>query len=263
MSAEQPAPLALLAFAPHPDDAELFCGGLLALSASRGYRVGVVDLTAGERATRGDVATRAAEAAAASAVLGLAHRECLGLPDGGLAPFTGAAAELDDPSSPVMRVVGALRRLRPAVVLLPPRVERHPDHENAGALLRRALFLAGLAKIRDLHDLPPHTPKQALIYPMRVELPVSFVVDISAVADVKRAAIAAHASQVAASPHGPLIGSPLALQALEARDRYHGAMIGVAHGEPYVSESALAVDDPVAFFGGDARRPHLFPRRLP
>lgn len=50
-------PLDLLAIAPHPDDAELFAGGLLALSAQRGHRVGIVDLSRGERATRGDPET--------------------------------------------------------------------------------------------------------------------------------------------------------------------------------------------------------------
>ena len=41
-------PLDLLAIMAHPDDAELLCGGTLIKSASRGKRVGVVDLTAGE-----------------------------------------------------------------------------------------------------------------------------------------------------------------------------------------------------------------------
>ncbi len=255
--------LDLLAFAPHPDDAELFAGGLIAISARRGHRVGIIDLTRGERATRGDPDTRALEAQEAARILGLCHRENLGLPDAALAATTGALGELDDVDSPILRVVNVIRRLRPTVVIAPPRIERHPDHEHAGALVRRALFLAGLVKVVDVDALPPFTPRQTLVMPMRVELPVSFVVDITDAIEVKREAILAHRSQVG-SPEadGPLIGSALALAAIEARDRYHGVMIGAAAGEPYFIESAFAIPDPVAFFRDLATGPaHLFPRR--
>ena len=48
MSLDNPvSKLDVLALAPHPDDAELFCGGLLARLAAAGYRVGVLDLTQG------------------------------------------------------------------------------------------------------------------------------------------------------------------------------------------------------------------------
>jgi LmbE family N-acetylglucosaminyl deacetylase len=53
----------LLAITAHRDDAELTCGGTLARAARAGHRVGILDLTQGESGTRGDAATRAAEAA--------------------------------------------------------------------------------------------------------------------------------------------------------------------------------------------------------
>ncbi|SVD60348.1 uncharacterized protein METZ01_LOCUS413202, partial [marine metagenome] len=37
----------------HPDDAELQCGGTLALAVARGSRAAVVDFSRGELATRG------------------------------------------------------------------------------------------------------------------------------------------------------------------------------------------------------------------
>ncbi len=40
--------LNVLAFGPHPDDVELFCGGLMIRMADLGYRTGVVDLTRGD-----------------------------------------------------------------------------------------------------------------------------------------------------------------------------------------------------------------------
>jgi LmbE family N-acetylglucosaminyl deacetylase len=76
----------VLAVAAHPDDAELGCGATLARLAAAGKLVGVLDLTAGEGATRGSVEARRAEAAAAARALGVAWRTCLGLPDGGSRP---------------------------------------------------------------------------------------------------------------------------------------------------------------------------------
>jgi len=89
--------LQLLAFAAHPDDAELFCGGLLALSAERGHRTGIVDLTRGELATRGTPELRAEEAAEAARLLGLAVRENLDLADGGLDAAPAGLLAVADP----------------------------------------------------------------------------------------------------------------------------------------------------------------------
>src|SRR5688572_5602567 len=102
----------------HPDDAELVMGGVLVREADRGRRIALVDLTRGEAGSRGTPETRAREAAEATRLLGIAHRECLGLPD---ARLTTGQAERD-------AVVGVLRRLRPRVVITMHWEQRHPDH---------------------------------------------------------------------------------------------------------------------------------------
>src|SRR2546422_6865509 len=66
--------LDLLAIAAHPDDAELTCGGTLAKMAKHGYKVGILDLTAGEMGTRGTRETRAKEAEKAAKILGVKWR---------------------------------------------------------------------------------------------------------------------------------------------------------------------------------------------
>jgi LmbE family N-acetylglucosaminyl deacetylase len=48
-----PAPVDILAVSPHPDDAEIGCGGLLLLSARQGLGTAIVDLSEGEKSTRG------------------------------------------------------------------------------------------------------------------------------------------------------------------------------------------------------------------
>lgn len=52
-------PLDLLAIMAHPDDAELLCGGALALAAANGDRVGILDLTRGEAGSSGSPELRA------------------------------------------------------------------------------------------------------------------------------------------------------------------------------------------------------------
>ncbi len=240
--------LALLAFGAHPDDAELSCGGWLARAATS-ERVGIVDLTSGELASNGTPAVRAEEARAAARALGVELRECLGLPDGGLR---------GDDAEQVDAVVGALRRLRPELVVGPWLRARHPDHSAAGRLVERACFVAGLVKHRP--DLgAPWRPLRLVRYPQRHELRPDFVVDVTAVYEQKRAAIACHASQLGGTP--TMVNDPVGLGAFEARDRYWGASIGVAFGEPYALSGPVPLGDPVAHFRAHPHPPTLVPDR--
>lgn len=237
--------LDLLALGAHPDDVELSCGGWLALTAQRGQRVLILDLTRGELATNGTVAVRAAEAAAAAAVLGVG-RANLALPDGGLdARDAGQLAAL----------VAAIRAQRPRLLLAPWIEARHPDHAAAGQLAQRAAFFAGVAKHRP--DLgPAHRPERVVFYPERREVRPSFVVDVTATHAIKAQAVACHVSQFGAGA-ATLINQPLGVEAFSVRDRYWGATIGVAHGEPYLIEGPLPLADPIAHFAAHPAPPVL------
>src|SRR4051794_28783009 len=70
----------ILIIGPHPDDQELGMGGTIALLASQGHRVHLVDMTNGEPTPLGSPEVRAKEAAAAAKVLGV-ERTLLGLPN--------------------------------------------------------------------------------------------------------------------------------------------------------------------------------------
>jgi bacillithiol biosynthesis deacetylase BshB1 len=231
-----------LAFGAHPDDVELFCGGVMITLADLGYRTGVIDLTRGELSSQGDVDERAREADAAAQVLGLAVRENLGLPDGFIDPAPNAG------QLPV--VVDAIRRHRPELLLVPWIEERHPDHVAAAALLTRAAFFAGLLKFSTGSGASATTPRQTLYYEMRHRMTPSFIVDTSKAQERKARAIACHASQVTRRDPAAdtLISSPLALAAIEARDRYRGSEIGATHGEALRSLAALGLVDPIAHY---------------
>ena len=112
------ASMDVVAFGAHPDDVELSAGGTLAKLATQGKRCAIVDLTRGELGTRGSAELRDKEAAASASILGLAHRENLGLADGFF--------EITEDS--LRAVVFAIRRLRPAIVLANALEDRHPDH---------------------------------------------------------------------------------------------------------------------------------------
>jgi len=63
--------LDILAFAPHPDDAELGCGGSLIRAVDQGLRVAVADLTSGEMGSRGTSESRERERQHAAELMGL------------------------------------------------------------------------------------------------------------------------------------------------------------------------------------------------
>jgi bacillithiol biosynthesis deacetylase BshB1 len=232
----------IVAFCAHPDDAELVMGGTLAREAARGRRVAMVDLTRGESGSRGTPEIREREAREAARILGVAHRESLGLPD----------SALQVGPEPRDRVAEAVRRLQPRVVLLQHWEQRHPDHAAASRLVYDACFVAGLRNYRP--DLgTAHRPRK-LCYAMRTtettDLRATFVVDVTDYWETKMRAVAAYASQFEPGP-----GEPRTLpldrfqEAAELTGRRHGQRVGVRYGEAFVLREPMVVDDLLALSG--------------
>lgn len=231
----------VLAIAAHRDDVELTCGGTLAKAARAGRRVGIVDLTAGETGTRGDAATRAAEAEQAAKVLGVHVRLNAGLPD----------AHLHNDEASRATLIELIRRTQPRVVILPFSVGRHPDHRVAAELGRDACYLAGLAKYPAPGE--PHRPYKILHALAYREDPLkpTFVVDISATFDTKMAAIRCYASQFdRAKAAGEIFPTGQDLyELIRIQSAHYGSLIRCQYGEPYFTYETVAVDDVVALGG--------------
>lgn len=233
----------VLAFGPHPDDAEIGAGGTLLRAADAGRATAVVTLTRGELGSRGTRAERAAEFDAAAAALGLAHHAMLDLPDGRLAS--------DDRGREA--VVRVLRDLRPAVVLAPYWEDRHPDHPAASRIVQDAVFLSGLARFDT--GQAPHRPGEIVYYMAAWEFEPEFVVDVSAQYERKLAALRCYGSQLhnparAAGEPDTFISSNAYWDLLAARAAHYGRRIGAAHAEPFRIRGLVEVPDLVTAFGG-------------
>lgn len=227
----------LLAIAAHPDDVELTCGGTLLKMARRGYKTGILDLTAGEMGSRGTPETRAKEAAKAAKLLGASWRGTLGVPDSDVQPSRVHKLNL----------ARMIRELRPQTVILPYWEARHPDHYHASTLGYEGCFLAGLKQLP--LEGEPYRPFKILYSTSYATVRPTFVVDITKEFDQRRKAILAFASQFRPRKGAPKSKVYLAIDRLEDEmnqlARHYGQMIGVKYGEPFLTKELMQVDDVV------------------
>ena len=222
----------VMAIAAHPDDVEVSCGGLLIRMADLGYRTAVLDLTRGEMGSRGTAEIRAAEAEAASKIMGLCIRENANLPDGRLV--------LDERSRET--VAASIRRLRPEMVILPCAGQRHPDHNIAGEIGYAAIFAAGLKKFPIEGE--PHRPARILYATSFQQHAASFYVDISEQLERKLQAVQAYQSQFGDT--GSPAGSEKSVRTkIQNWARHYGSLCGVACVEAYWIKESMLIENPL------------------
>lgn len=229
--------------AAHPDDAELFGAGTFLKLRALGRTGILVDVTDGGAGTRGSATIRAREAAAAAKLMGL-PRTCLGLPDGRVRNTIEAQA----------RLVELIRRYRPKVVFTHHPLEEHPDHGGTAALVKEAVFRAGLKKFQREDETAvagePFRPGR-IFYAVHSALSVvpSFCVDVSAQWDAKLRVIRCYESQFHHAAAGRYAGktdlaTPAFLDAMEVRARFYGQRIRRRHAEAFWCEELAEVLDP-------------------
>jgi bacillithiol biosynthesis deacetylase BshB1 len=245
----------VLAIGAHPDDAELSYGATIARLTALGERVTIVDLTAGERASRGDRETREREAAEAARLLG-AGRVCAGLPDQGL-----VGEDLEQRRT----LVEIIREHRPRIILAPHPAEGHPDHRAASQLVELAaeearFWRSAAAGERHVVDQlffawPAAGADQSGGAGGGGEMGGGVIVDVGGFLPHKLDALRAHGSQFAAG-EGPetRLASSGFLDLVEARARVAGAAIGVKYGEGFLWRGALALTPWLAVWIGSGQR---------
>src|SRR5499425_3955638 len=229
--------LDVLAIAAHPDDVELTCGGTMLKMANKGYKTGILDLTAGEMGTRGTPETRAKEAALAAKILKVAWRGTLGVPD----------SDVQASRQHKMRLAQIIRDLRPRTVILPYWQARHPDHYHASLLGYEGCFLAGLKQLPLTGQ--PHRPFKILYATSFEGMPPTFIVDITKEYAQRRKAILTYASQFRPAASERKQRVYLAIDELDSKmdllARRNGDLIGVKYGEPFLQKELMQIDDVV------------------
>lgn len=218
-----------VSFHAHPDDEAIITGGTIARAADLGHRVVLVFATRGEHGEVADgvlspseslAERREDEARRAAEILGVARVEFLGYSDSGMADThtnhsSGSfwSADVDDAARKLERILH-----EESAELLTTYDERggygHPDHIQTHRVGLRAAQLAGTPRIyaatisrqhflsiaRDEYaelpaDAQPPNPDD---FDLGVdESIITTTIDVSSVLDRKRAAMAAHASQIA------------------------------------------------------------------
>lgn len=241
---KKPQTLDLLVMTVHPDDAELGSGGTIAKHVSMGKRVGIVDLTRGELGSRGSAEIRDQEAAAAAEILGLVIRENLQMKDGFFA----------NDEAHQLKVVQAIRKHRPEILITNALHDRHPDHGRAGNLVNDAVFLAGLRRIETLGE--DGRPQEAFRPRLLLQLiqdqyiKPDIVVDVSAHWETKVRSVQAYSSQFFSTDYQQsedepqtYISRPDFMDYIEGRAREYGKYINAQYGEGYTCRRLLGVDD--------------------
>lgn len=224
-----------MVIAAHPDDAETQMGGTLVKLSRLGQRILLVDLTDGEPTEFAQPGVRAEQAREAARILGV-DRMTLGLQDRYLADTLEARLSL----------ALLIRQHRPRWVYGTGEACVHPDHAAAVGLTRAAVFLARLGQWESvpggelLVDQPPWAIERLFFPHCKMEPPwndFAFAVDVSAVYDLKRQALAAYQSIF-------LEKGDRLLALYEAEDQYYGRMLGVAYAEIFRSATPLLLEDP-------------------
>lgn len=145
-------PKNLLIIQAHPDDAEAWCAGTLALLADKGWNITIATMTAGGMGSysmneRETVSVRQKEAAAAAGAIG-ADYYCFNRRDGYL--FDNEAIRIE--------VVTLIRRVKAGVVITHPPFDYHNDHRITHDIVDAATMVVTLPNIPSDEDSLPLTP---------------------------------------------------------------------------------------------------------
>lgn len=229
--------LDILAFGAHPDDVELGCAGTLIQSIQQGYKVGIIDLTRGELGSRGTPEIRDAEALAAKEIIGAAVRENLNLRDG----------FFQNDEAAQLKVITAIRKYQPDIILCNAIFDRHPDHGRSAQLVADAAFLSGLIKIKTTEAgiiQNAFRPKLVMHYIQAMTMKPDIVVDVTDVWDKKMQSILAHKSQFydpQSSEPETYIASKEFIDTVDDRAAEMGRSCGFRFAEGFVSKRILGV----------------------
>ncbi len=188
---------AALAIAAHPDDIELMMAGTLMLLGRAGFELHVMNIADGSCGSMTEDADttarrRLAEAKAAARTMNAT-----------LHPPITRDLEIFYDNRLLRQVASVIRTCAPSIVLLQSPLDYMEDHMNASRLGVTAAFARGFPNYDTDPPRPPAPGPVALYHalpwglrgPLREPIAPHFFVDISTTLNIKRDALACHASQ--------------------------------------------------------------------
>jgi len=182
----------VLAIGAHPDDAELSCGGTLALYRSAGVEVVIASLSLGDKGSRElsreeTIRVRREESERAAGIIGATYVS-LGLHD----------SEIFEDLENRFRIVELLRKVKPQVVLTHSPSDYHADHRTTSVLVNDASYISTSFKFETESPALPRVPS---VYHMDNYMGVHFIpeeyVNITDVIQTKKEMVLQHKSQFA------------------------------------------------------------------
>ena len=186
----------VLSLGAHPDDAEFFCAGTLALLHEKGWEIHIATMTPGDCGTvqysREEISRiRIAEATKAASILdGTYH--CLECDD--------IFILYDRPS--LLKAIELVRKVKPSIVFTTSPSDYMVDHEMASKLAQTACFACGVVNV-ETPGAEPFEPVPHLYYmdpaeqkdKFGTEIQPGVIVDITGVIDTKEKMLCCHESQ--------------------------------------------------------------------
>jgi bacillithiol biosynthesis deacetylase BshB1 len=240
--------LDFLVFGPHPDDAEIGAGAVLAKMKALGHSTGIVDMTTGDMGW-GTPEQRLEECTAAARILGLDVRENLDLGD----------CRVEDTFENRCKAAAMIRKHRPQIVIAPyynlpiGRGLGHNDHYKTGQIVANGYNLAHLRKAPVEGE--PFQARGIFFYFLPLGIQPTFIVDISDHYETWMKALDCHQSQF----HNP--DKPRPTNQPQVRDlfssfaSYWGWQIGVKYAQPFLATTPLKVGDPLSLIRDVVPRP--------
>jgi LmbE family N-acetylglucosaminyl deacetylase len=226
-------PRNLLIIQAHPDDAEAWSSGTLALLAEKGWKITIATMTAGGMGSfdtneEDTVVIRRKEAAAAAREIG-ADYHCFNRRDGLF--FDDQAVRLE--------TVNLIRRVEAGVVITHPPFDYHTDHRATCGVADAAVLVATLPNVPSEEKPLKLTPVFYHSMPMNLTDPLGqsvpephFFVDITgAPMEKKTAMLAHHRSQQNLMKQ--MMGMNDFFGEMSRFNAQLGAMIGVPYAECY------------------------------
>ena len=149
-----------------------------------------------------------------------------------------------------LKVIEAIRRYQPEIIITNAYHDRHPDHGRANQLVEAASFLSGLRKIETSYggELQQEwRPKLVLHFIQDNYIKPDILIDVTSWWDKKIESIRAFGSQF----YNPewedepqtYISSPDFIEIIEARAREFGKSIQAKYAEGFTSTKILGVND--------------------